>query len=153
MKIDSVSSISYKSHAEKSFITKRTQENAGKSLELMSRDTVCRENQAGNSMIVNVLASLKLAKDVKFSDERIYLSSRSIKDGIPQIFSMLIGSAEIHANAFTGEIINVDKPFFKSLSGILMKMENYTNLLVQKYNDNKIVERVFFPIKLPLKKV
>ena len=94
----------------------------------------------------NITKKLCIGKDIEFIDDRM-LTKPIPKD--KQMFAQTlftIGKTELVIDNKTGEILDYNKPFFKTWKNIMNQISHYLKMFNENYENPEIVKPVKFSI-------
>ena len=146
MQLNSISSINFESNGR--YLSQRGRANAQQLLDKMSKSTTCKVNSSGTRRTYQIVSSLCLKDNIKFSDARLYIeqpeaSEEAVK--VPDCI-MEIGKNTLSINSKTGEILKHKVGFFSSLGRVIYKAESSLKTLLDNFDNNWIVKKNTFEI-------
>lgn len=150
MQVSSISSTSFKSNAfdEPSFfISKEAKQNAQSLLKLMNQKTKYQENDAGTGWMSNILASVSLDKNHKFTDSRFYIAPTDRVSN--NISDCMVSFGDYYAciNSSTGEVVSYKKGWLTTKRGFANRIASFINYLLKNFDNDDIVQKNIFGIK------
>lgn len=148
MKIQEVSNINFSSNAvKKRFVDENTRANVEKLLWNMNNQTIYKENSEKTTFLSNILASVSLDKKHKFIDNRMLIAPT---DAVPKgayDCTVRLGNNILNINSTTGEIVSAEKGFFKTWNNLIQETGYFIKILLENFNDPKVVTKNRFSIK------
>ena len=143
MQIGSISNINFES---KYFLSDDAKEGANALLIMMKKSTVHRKNSARSGWSTEILSSLNMDKNIKFTNARLFTrltGNPELDKTIPDC-SLKIGKNQLNINITTGEVVSHKTGFFTSMNNLIAKAESCIKKFLDNFNNPDIVKKNTF---------
>lgn len=145
MKIQQVKS-NHSFEAKKHFLNQNQMADVKTLLTKMNKESVY-SNTDNLFFASTITKKLCVGKDVEFIDDRFL--KRPVSEDKQMVAQTLftIGKTELVIDNKSGEIVDYNKPFFKTWKNIMNQISHYLNLLKENYDNPEVVKPIKFTTK------